>query len=193
MKNTYLTKVLYRLEQVSRDAHDSFFNLTNEQIMWKPDNVSWSIGECLQHLILTDESYYTQVQAVLTKQYRRPFLSYLPFLAKFWGKLALKSVQPVVGTPLMAPAIFSKGKELNPTTIVREFEVHVGQLTQLIRETDHFNHQKIYFRSPVFKGIIYPLSDTLILMANHHERHLNQALRVFNDSRFPKSKSVDED
>jgi len=193
MKNSYLTSVLYRLEQVSRDAHDNFFNLTDEQILWQPDENSWSIGQCLLHLILTDTMYFSQVQSVLTHTYRRPLLSYVPFLPEFWGRVVVKSVQPTVGTPLVAPKIFVEGKPLNPSTIVREFETHVANLTQLIRDTDHFNHKKIYFRSPVFKTIIYPLSATLELMANHHERHLNQALRVYKHPKFPKIRLNEEE
>lgn len=186
MKNGYLTKVLYRLEQVGRDAHDAFFNLTSEQISWKPDAQSWSIGECLKHVIETDKLFYPQVEAVLQNTYRRPLLSFVPFLPNLWGDLALKAVRPEVGTPLNAPQIIQQNQSFDPNEIVGEFEKHITYLTNLIRDTDHYNHHKIYFKSPFFKTIIYPLSDMVELMANHHERHLKQAMNVLNNPRFPK-------
>lgn len=186
MKNSYLTDVLFRLEQVSRDVHDVFFNLNEEQIMWKEAEMKWSIGQCLEHLIRTDTAYFSQVQSVLAGRYNRPRLSYIPFLGKIWGRLALKAVDSKVRTPLSSPDMFYPNEEFNPSHIVHDYEVHVANLTQLIRDTDHFNHKRIFFKSPMFKGIVYPLSDTLKLMANHHERHLNQAMNVYNALHFPK-------
>lgn len=188
MNNRYLTEVLFRLEQVSRDVHDHFFNLDAAQLLWQPDAHSWSIASCLSHLIVTDTSYFPQVERVLNGTYNRPLLSYVPFLSSFWGRLILKTVKPVVGTPIHTLQKFEPEPDLNAETIVRRYEEHMGRLSAYIRQTDILGHKGIYFRSPAGAYIVYSLKHTLMLMASHHERHYAQALRLSMLPGFPKDR-----
>lgn len=193
MKNGYLTDVLFRLEQVSRDVHDHFYNLAPEQLLWQPGETSWSIAGCLSHLIVTDKAYFPQVQQVLDGTYKRPLLSYIPFLSGFWGRIILKAVGPSVHSPIRTLEKFMPEKNIDGESIVRRYEEHIALLSDYIRRTDNYRHKRIYFRSPAGRYIVYSLKHTLILMANHHERHYAQALEVMKDPGFPKDRlNIDE-
>lgn len=188
MKNAYLTDVLFRLEQVSRDVHDHFYNLEATQLLWQPAEHSWSIAQCLSHLIVTDTSYFPQVESVLNGTYTRPALSYLPFLTGFWGRVILKTVGARVNTPIRTLEKFQPEKNINGESIVRRYEEHIEKLSAYIRKTDSFKHKRIYFKSPAGQYIVYSLKHTLMLMANHHERHYHQALQVMQMPLFPKDR-----
>ena len=46
------------LSDISRQYLSEFGSLTNEQLNWKPNSTVWSIAQNLDHLIVTNESYY---------------------------------------------------------------------------------------------------------------------------------------
>ena len=53
--------VVSLLGSVTSDVRDSFGGLTAEQLNWKPAPESWSIGQCLDHLIKSNEEFYPEL------------------------------------------------------------------------------------------------------------------------------------
>src|ERR1700704_765223 len=42
--------------------------LTEEQLNWQPAPGSWSVGQCLEHLCITNEAYLTPISAALKEK-----------------------------------------------------------------------------------------------------------------------------
>ena len=56
-----------------------------------------------------------------------------------------------------------------------------------ILKIDHLNHDKTIMSSPVSNMVVYSLKNACTILANHEERHYNQAMNVMNLKEFPKT------
>jgi DinB superfamily len=52
--------------------------ITEEQLNWQPTPVSWSVGQCLEHLCLTNEAYLQAISAALQGKPDAPVESITP-------------------------------------------------------------------------------------------------------------------
>ncbi|NJM53450.1 MAG: DinB family protein [Blastocatellia bacterium] len=74
-----MRELISEIEKVSADARLTFGNLSAEQINWKPSAKSWSIGQCFEHLIVTNNLYVPNIQQVIEGTHRNNFFSKIPF------------------------------------------------------------------------------------------------------------------
>ena len=58
--NDRIDHVCGELRTISDDARASFGSLSGEQLNWKPAADSWSVAQCLDHLIRTNEQFYPE-------------------------------------------------------------------------------------------------------------------------------------
>jgi uncharacterized damage-inducible protein DinB len=57
MNNPFLKDIFAQLDIVSEQVKQNFIDLDESQLNWKPNEKSWSIGQCLDHLIVTNNQY----------------------------------------------------------------------------------------------------------------------------------------
>jgi uncharacterized damage-inducible protein DinB len=58
-----------RCKAVRLFALERFQTLSEEQFNWKPNTKSWSIAQCLDHLIVSNEKYFPVFEAVFAERY----------------------------------------------------------------------------------------------------------------------------
>ena len=51
-------------EKIIGKVQDTFGNLSGKQINWKPRPDSWSVGQCLDHLINSNEAFDGEFQSL---------------------------------------------------------------------------------------------------------------------------------
>jgi len=185
MKNKYLTDVLPELELITKKVQAEFKDLTAAQLNWKPTDTTWSIGQCLDHLIKTNHQYFPMLEAVSQGQKKKTIWERLPGLPSFWGRMLLKSTHPASTKQYKAPAIFKPVTNTIPATIVPEFAKHQQALSRLISNTDLVPHHKTIVSSPVSPIITYSLHDCINIIMLHEERHFMQAKRLLKAENFP--------
>src|SRR4030095_3234946 len=99
-------EILNGLSGVSEDVNASFGKLTAEQLNWKPSPESWSVGQCLDHLITTNRSYFRGFDEVINGSKVTRFMERLPVLPRLFGNLLVKSLDPDAARKLKAPPAF---------------------------------------------------------------------------------------
>ncbi|HSW55303.1 MAG TPA: DinB family protein [Ignavibacteriaceae bacterium] len=79
-------------ENIER-AKKSFSHLSDIQLNWKPQADKWSVGECISHLVKTNNLYLTKIESIFTLA---AFGAEKDFHYKqsFMGKLIAKGVNP---------------------------------------------------------------------------------------------------
>jgi len=185
MNNAYLTEVLSKIEAISKKAKAEFEPLNATQLNWKPHPAKWSIGQCLDHLIATNRSYYPQLKVVASGEKRSTFWEKMPLLPGVFGKMLLKTVAPRNAKPVKTFAVFEPTSSDIASDIVQQFMTHQKEWGQLLRQTDQADHQQTILTSPVSRIMTYTLHDCITMLAMHEERHFNQAKRVMTQSTFP--------
>lgn len=186
MNNKHLEELLYRAEMVRQDVRDEFANLTAFQLNWKPTPESWSIGQCLDHMMVADRSYFPQVETILQGKYRRPFWSLVPGKPKVWARLLVTMLKDP-NRKLQTVDVFFPTEAKVSEAIVDHFEEHEALVIQYLKRMDAVNTGKYYVKSPVSNYITYSLRDLAEIMLLHQERHFKQAKRILGHEKFPKA------
>ncbi len=53
-----MSEIISELQKISADTQTTFGKLSPTQINWKPSAEGWSVGQCFEHLIKTNELFY---------------------------------------------------------------------------------------------------------------------------------------
>lgn len=182
--NTEISNLLSELQSVSDDAQKTFGNLSAVQINWKPSAEGWSVGQCFEHLIKTNELFYGELEKVAAGTHRNSFLENYSPLSSFFGNLLVNSLKKdsrkfKAPTPKIVPP-----SEIDQN-IVEIFAAHQAELLGKIKSTENYDWQKIKITSPFMKLMTYKLSDGFRVVVEHEKRHVRQASRVTKTAGFP--------
>jgi hypothetical protein len=60
-----LPHLIHAANTVAGDAKMTFGTLTNVQLNWRPSSDRWSVAQCFDHLITTNQGYVPVIENVL--------------------------------------------------------------------------------------------------------------------------------
>jgi len=170
---------------VSDDVRASFGNMTTEQINWKPSAESWSVGQCLDHLITSNRSYYPTFDDLIRGSKVTRFAERLPLFPSIFGALLLKYLDPESKTKLKAPTVFQATSSSVPSTIIADFITQQSETARRIEACGDMRTEKIIITSPAAGFVTYSLLDAFRILLTHERRHLKQAKNVTRTAGFP--------
>lgn len=179
-----MNKLIPELGKISTDSKQIFGELSSKQINWKPDAESWSVGQCFEHLIKSNELYFQDFDKIAEGIRRNSFYENYSPLSGFFGKLianALKKDNQKTKTiPQAVPP-----SEID-SQIIEKFAAHQADLIEKIAAMKNVDWRKIKLTSPFLKIATYNLSDTFQIIIEHEKRHFRQAERVMQAADFPR-------
>ena len=92
MSNTYLPTMFKEARETARRIEISFGSLDTTQLNWQDAPNSWSVGQCLDHLIVTNQHYIPQFKEIaegkkqVTPLERLPLLPWFFLVVSFTGR-----------------------------------------------------------------------------------------------------------
>ncbi len=167
------------------EVRRAFGTLTPEQLNWKPAADAWSVAQCLEHLIVTNEKEFPAIERALREDYRNPFWSRMPFLPKLFGRLTIGLFGPENARKYKAPKSFRPSRSRIGGTIVEDFAAHQAKLVRLFEQSARLDPEKTKVVSPVTDFVTYSLLDCCRILVGHERRHFRQAERVTKTAGFP--------
>jgi uncharacterized damage-inducible protein DinB len=187
MKNTYLNAIVDRLRQHTDRVERNFGQLSSAQLNWKSSPESWSVGQCLDHMITTNATYFPVLKQVGTGLAEMGWWARLSPLSGFFGELLLRETGPQIRRKAKSPKPFAPTQgSVDPDICVR-FRQHHQQLIGLLQASDVVDHQAFILPSPAAAMVTYRLSVAVQIIVQHEERHLLQAAQVLSHPSFPKA------
>jgi hypothetical protein len=187
LKNAYLVQELKAAAEMPQRFREAFGHLSAVQLNWKPNPETWSVGECIDHLIVTNRSYFAQLEALSRGDKYVSFWEKLPILHGFWGRTILKATTEQVQKKGKTPSTFTPTRSTLPADIVEEYCRQHDQLLAKVRATDLVNHHETMITSPAASFITYSLHDAVRIIFQHERRHFNQAKALLSRPEFPKA------
>lgn len=181
-----LAGLIAQAKEIARHAEQEFGDLSVEQINWKPDRDQWSIGQCFDHLIKSNQAYYPTFEKVVRREKKSTFWERIPGMPAVWAKMLLNLLEPDSATKLKAPGIFKPTRSSIDEYIVGRFIEEQGKLISFMKETALPELEKIIVSSPVSGLITYSLIDCYRILITHERRHFHQAKRVMESNAFPR-------
>lgn len=189
MSNTSTDPSVFLIQFINttNEVTNSFSNLTADQLNWKPSPEEWSIGQCIDHLIVVNSFYPAILEKVLNKE-KRTFWEKLPFLPNFFGNMLIKYLEPKAQKKIKAPKVFEPSSSNIDKDVIKRFSLSQNKLADLIKKTTDLPLDKTIITSPVSPVVTYSLLHAYTILTTHDKRHFDQAMKVYQLTSFPKGK-----
>lgn len=172
-------KWLTQLDQVTAAFRDAFGTLSGEELNWKPDGETWSIAQNIDHLIVTNSTYFPIIRKIRQNNYEIPWIGRVDWICAWLGRTILNSVQPDRQKKMKTFPIWEPSVSDVSADIVHRFEKHQTAVKQMISECEDLLRKKMVISSPANKFIVYKLETAFDIIVTHERRHLEQAREVF--------------
>jgi len=178
LKNPELEKLRNDYLVIIEDAKILTGDLTSEQINHRPSPDKWSVAECLEHLTLTNLTYYEVAKPAIDKAIYENKFGDESIKLGIIGKIFM-GFEPPPKRKFKTPKLFKPKQETHKVfekeTIVKDFVDSKMKMMELMERADGLNLNKVKMHSPVAKLIRIRLGDYFTIMAPHDRRHLWQA------------------
>lgn len=186
MVNQDLYNIIDELTEVGQKAELAFGHLSAAQINWKPSAEGWSVGQCFEHLIKSNELFYSDLERIAGGARKNSFLENYSPLSSFFGNLLVKSLRKDE-RKFKAPTQKIVPPSEIDANIVEIFAAHQAELIGKIKRTESADWRKVKVTSPFMKLITYKLSDGYQVIVEHEKRHIRQAERILKAEKFFKN------
>jgi len=166
------------IDNITINFNDEFGKLTFEDLNWKPNPNVWSIGQTVDHLIVTNKTYYPIIEELKSNNYKLPWLSRFSFLADVFGNLILKTVSPEFKRKTKTFSVWQPVTGNIDANILIEFSNEQKRLKDKIDGCSEFIDKKKIISSPANKNIFYRIDKAFDIIIAHEKRHFNQAIEI---------------
>jgi len=178
--------VTTELKKIAEDARTTFGALSSEQLNWKPAAESWSIAQCLDHLIKTNEQFYPEFEKLASGNRKNTFWqNYSPFTG-MGGRFLVNAVMND-SKKVKAPSQAIVPPSDLPGDIVEQFARNLEDVCSKVEACGSADPKKTVVTSPFLAVMTYRLDDAYSVLVEHSKRHIRQAKRVMEAERFPKA------
>jgi len=184
MVNQDLYNVINDITEIGQNAESTFGQLSAAQINWKPSATGWSVGQCFEHLIKSNELFYDELERIASGTRKNSLLENYSPLSSFFGSLLINSLKKDA-RKFKAPTQKIVPPSEIDANIVEIFAAHQAELIGKIKRTETADWRKVTVTSPFMKLITYKLSDGFQVIVEHEKRHVRQAERVIKTENFP--------
>ena len=157
--------------------------LTPPQLNWTPAPGVWSVGQCLEHLYVTNEVYLRMMSSSLKG--RKPAV--VQEITPGWfGRWFIRNyIEP---SPKMrrvpAPKKIRPGAQIEPDILDRFLDSN-HRARDLVLRARNYDVNRIRFRNPFVPVIRFTVGTGLEIISKHQSRHLLQAERIRESLEFP--------
>ena len=136
--------LIANLNNITQQVMQSFSSVSNEQLNWKPHVPNWSIAQCLDHLIVSNSTYFPTFDKLINKTYQLPLLQKLNPFNKVFGPIMVRYLGPQSKQKLKNPKIFSPSTSTLPSTIIDDFSKHQEILINYFNQLNFLDKDKIF-------------------------------------------------
>ena len=180
-----IEEVISEFESVKVQVMTEFASLSEQQLNWKPAADAWSVGQCIEHLILSKQLFQPLLNTVASGTRTNTFWENWSPLRVFGTKLYFRYIRNDK-TKVKAPTERIVPMSDIDGDIVERFARQQEQIMEKLKDIPQVVVDRTTLTSPFLRIVTYKLSDGLLILAEHDKRHIRQALRVIALEGFPK-------
>jgi len=172
------------MSKVADGARSSFGGLSPEQLNWKPAENSWSVAQCLDHVIKTNHEFDAEFEKLASGTRKNSFWeNYSPFSG--WAGRFLINAVSEDSKKAKAPSNRIVPPSDIDADIVRRFADAIAEVNEKVEACGDVDREKTVVTSPFLSVFTYKLDDALTVLVEHSKRHVRQAKRVLATDGFP--------
>lgn len=175
---------LEQVQAVRIDARSLMEGLSRAQFNWRPDGKRWSVGQCLEHLVLTFRLYPREIERMIIQSRARQQRE-KPYRDGVFNRWFIRSMEPPPAVRVRTARNVEPPRDLDPDVVAAEFEAMLDDIARFIRQADGVSLVHSRMRSPFMPLLQFTLGQTIALNLAHMRRHLWQARQVTSAAGFP--------
>jgi hypothetical protein len=177
-------RLIRELDDADQRAKALTGQLAVQQLNWQTVPGKWSIGQCLEHLCIANETYLAAIAPALE---REPGGSVQEITPGWFARWFIRSfIEPSPQTKRApAPRKIVPGAQVGLSVLDR-FLASNQATRDLIRRAAAYDVNRIRFKNPFVRGIRFTVGTGLQIIRSHERRHLLQAERVKQSAGSPK-------
>ena len=173
------------LEAVGREAREVFGRLSAAQLNWKQSAERWSVGQCFDHLITTNRSFFPDMERVASGKHQNTLWANVSPFSGFFARYILGALDPVKGRKIKAPRAFLPAESGVDAEVIGRFEGNLSEVSARMRATGGVDLRRTVISSPAMGLVTYSLLDAYRIFVAHARSHFGQARRVTEAEGFP--------
>lgn len=170
-----LKELAAQYERSKHELDELLSGLTEEQFNKKPSSGGWSIGECVDHLIVTGKDYTNQIERGLKKAQQKNLRLKSVFKFSWLGRSFIKNVEPPVKRKFKNPVRWAPDSKLSLQNIIKEYKDLQERYIDLLNKSKGWDIMKIKLPSPATSLLRFSIFEMFAVNAAHQRRHLWQA------------------
>jgi hypothetical protein len=183
----FIESIIQNGKRAHKKVVDHFSNLSFNQFNWNPSPNSWSIAQCLNHLFISDNSYFSYLQNIIDGNYKMSLWEkYSPFTSML-GKAMVSQLQEEVKRKMKTNRKLVPAKDFKEINFIAEYLANLESFLDYIFKCKMVDLDNTIITSPFIGIITYNLRDAFKFLIQHEHRHINQAIRVKENKEFPKN------
>jgi hypothetical protein len=180
-----LSVLLGELAAIGREAREVFGHLSAVQLNWKPSAEQWSVGQCFDHLIVTNRCFFPDMEKVASGMYKGSLWARVSPLSGFFGRYILNALDPAKGKKIRAPRAFLPAESDVDADVIGRFVENLSEVATRMRATRSVDLRRTVITSPASALVTYSLLDAYRIFVAHGRGHFEQARRVTQSAGFP--------
>lgn len=171
------------LEANDARAKQLMAGLNAQQLNWQPQPGSWSVGQCLEHLCISNEVYLPAVASVLAGKPVSPVQEITPGWFARW--FIRSFIEPSAQTKkARAPKKITPQATQVELSILDRFLKSTQAIREIMRQAQELDVNRVRFKNPLIGIIHFTVGTGFEVLAGHQRRHLLQAERVKQSAEF---------
>jgi hypothetical protein len=177
--------LLKALDDNDRRAVELVRDLDDERFNWRPDERSWSIAQCLDHLNVGNRVYLVPMREALARARQKGAVRRGPIRPGALGRWFVANLEPPPKRRLSAPKKIVPAARTGKAEVMAEWGRLQAEVKDLLREAAELDLNHTRFVNPFISLIRFSVGTGFQVIATHERRHLWQAERVKANPRFP--------
>ncbi len=180
----FIKELLQKGREAKEKVSSEFSDISTKQLNWQASPVTWSIAQCLDHLVVSHRVYFSVLKKITEGNFQMNLWEkYSPF-TKIWGNIMKDQMQEQVKRKLKAPGKIQPASKAD-LQIMEQYHRSIDQFLAYISKCSTIDIDKTIITSPLLSMITYSLRNALQFLVTHEHRHINQAIRVKKNAGFP--------
>jgi hypothetical protein len=167
--------------------------LTPHQLNWRRHPDEWSVGQCLDHLRISNEVYLRAISESLVEG---PPAVVQEITPGWFGRWFIRNyIEPNGDVGQRDGATRPRRRANAPGKIAPSSQVGASILDEFLRSNEHarkvihrarqYDVNRIRFKNPFVSWIRFTVGTGFVILTTHQRRHLLQAERVRGSAKFP--------
>ena len=167
-----LAAIADELNAVSSGWKSLLAHLSPEKLWKRPAKGGWCVGECIDHLTITNREMLPVLDALL----QNAPIGHEPYKMDFSGRLIVWLMEPPYRMKFKAPTTFAP--QTSTKDVLSEFLTTQAAALDALRRCNGVALDKLKFVSPANARMSYNGYAALKLLPTHQRRHLWQAQQI---------------